>query len=413
MIEFSAIKNITKLASASLLAKLIGFVSLPLLAKYYSPEHFGLWAACSSSVAFLVVLFSLKLDLASFIEEEENLSKLVSVQIMTALAVCIVSTSLIWFCKMFFPPLGSVQVLDYWLVLVGISLAQVFILLTNTLLNVEGEFGLLSKFRLIQSILFYILCFSLVWLAEFSEIIMFCWASSILISALLLELKVGVIRARFSILSLREIKAILTRWRGFVAIKLPSTLLELGTVFVFYSSVTAKFGLEVLGIFYLTTKVMSAPALFISMSFKEVFKKTIADKYKNREHLAQTYRWLSAFSFVVAVLVIGFMIFVIDTFGSYLPSAYKGVEDMVYIVAPLIFFQFLAAPMGFLPQVLNMQKGDFFIQALMFVFVLILISSRADISTLQAFYLYVFASCVKYVSEICYSIYCLRKYEGT
>ena len=411
MIGSHLLQGIVKLASANFLAKALGALALPLLAKFYSPEQFGLWAACSSAVAFLVALLSLKLDLACFIERKQDLSRLISAQLTSALTLGIIIfvTGLVW--KSLVVSNGTVKVLEYWAVLIIVSIVQSYVLVSNTILNVNGEFGSLSKYRLLQSFFFYSLCFGCISLSSVEPLILYCWAFSIVLCAAFLEFKFGLIRNRFKLVGPATLMAVYMRWSGFVTVKLPSTLLELGAVALFYSLVSTRHGLDILGIFFLTIKVMAAPVLFIATSMKEVFKKFIADKHRIKESLVRSYLFCSTASLIFGILLVGGMVFIINVGASFLPSKYNGVEQMVYVVAPLIFFQFLAAPMGFLPQILNMQAGDFFIQLLTF-FAIFLLSIQAGISEIQLVKFYVSVCCTKYILEICYAIFCLKKYEG-
>ena len=66
------IKNISILVSGTTIAQLIPIILQPLLRRYFSPEEFGAYAVYLSLIGILIVVASMKYELAIILPEKDK-----------------------------------------------------------------------------------------------------------------------------------------------------------------------------------------------------------------------------------------------------------------------------------------------------------------------------------------------------
>lgn len=88
-------KNILKLFSGTAIAQAIAFVTIPLIAKLYSPSEYGVYAGLSSWISILSILSTGKYELAIMLPEDDvEVLDLIKLSNLINLAVCISITFL-------------------------------------------------------------------------------------------------------------------------------------------------------------------------------------------------------------------------------------------------------------------------------------------------------------------------------
>ncbi len=87
------IKNVTKLASGTMAAQIIAFITIPILTRTYSQEAFGLLAVFSAAVGFISSFATLKYDTALVLPKEDRhayaLLKLSNIVTVLITAACV------------------------------------------------------------------------------------------------------------------------------------------------------------------------------------------------------------------------------------------------------------------------------------------------------------------------------------
>jgi O-antigen/teichoic acid export membrane protein len=91
-------QNVFRLLRGSLLAQTISFAALPLLARLYTPDDFGLTQATLSLLTILLIVSSLRLEVALMTEDESKLELLLRVAawLSVATALCVMVIAIAW-----------------------------------------------------------------------------------------------------------------------------------------------------------------------------------------------------------------------------------------------------------------------------------------------------------------------------
>src|SRR5690554_5233805 len=89
----SLVRNASKLASGTIVAQIIAFITIPILTRLYSQEAFGLLAAFSAVVGFVSSFATLKYDTALVLPKEDRdaytLLKLSNIVTLIITIICV------------------------------------------------------------------------------------------------------------------------------------------------------------------------------------------------------------------------------------------------------------------------------------------------------------------------------------
>ncbi|WP_412494851.1 lipopolysaccharide biosynthesis protein [Vibrio cyclitrophicus] len=110
------VKDILRLFSGSLVSKLVVFLSSPVLARIYAPEHFGTFAFCSSIIMFLGPILALRFNDAIPIASKNSEAKRI---VEGSISLALISSSTIAILAIIY---GSLAKDIYWIAIVSISI---------------------------------------------------------------------------------------------------------------------------------------------------------------------------------------------------------------------------------------------------------------------------------------------------
>jgi len=146
----SFLSSVSTLLRGSLLAQLIGFAALPVLSRLYAPSEFGALQALMSVLTVLLILSSLRLEVALMTAPDSELAELLRVAIwvnlLTATAVAAPTAAIV---------LTSTDWQMHHRIAVGllpaVGLVAGYLQLLNYLGLRKGDFGTVSNAKVVQS----------------------------------------------------------------------------------------------------------------------------------------------------------------------------------------------------------------------------------------------------------------------
>lgn len=151
----SIFRNMAFLATGSGLARLIGAITLPIVTRLYSPEHFGVLSIFTALIGILSPLTTLRYSTAIPLIRTDRLA----FNLMGLCAVFLAASSLLFFCILLVSAptilrtLSMEEMLPYWWLLpIAISGAGVYELLSNWATR-EKAFRVLAKTQVWQVLL--------------------------------------------------------------------------------------------------------------------------------------------------------------------------------------------------------------------------------------------------------------------
>ena len=407
------LKDIAKLGTASFLSQLLAFALLPILSMHYSPEHFGVLSVVSGGATFLICFFTLRLELAVFIENNEGQIKAL-ISVVVFLIIFIAGALLLG--GKFILELINVEsfnrIAEWWILIVLAGALQSFILLGNSCNNRNGNYFNISISRVGQTVIFYSMAIIFAYIDNFSLNLIISFLISYVLIAVFIEYKNNLFWVFITEFKPSTIKPILSRWSNFITKKLPSTVAQNVVGFFPTLFIASMYGLDNAGLFFITKRLLTIPIMFLSKAIKEVVKKHVASRVREKQTIRSLYLRIILFCTIFGILFFPIYLYMIDAVASFvLGEGFESVGVIAFILAPMVFFKFLSGPLGFLPQVTDMQLGDMVIQFSMLAFVGVLAIYGVDLEFYRFLWVFVLGYIGKYTLEILYAVYCMLKYE--
>jgi O-antigen/teichoic acid export membrane protein len=151
----SVFRNMAKLATGTGLAKLIGFITAPIITRIYLPEHFGMLSVFVALAALLVPFGTLRYSMAIPLPRHDGAA--INLAVLSVILLFCFSVFAFFFFWLFSPVVLGVlsmeQLLPYWWLLpMVIAGAGMYELLTNWAIR-ERAFKSLAKTQVWQQVL--------------------------------------------------------------------------------------------------------------------------------------------------------------------------------------------------------------------------------------------------------------------
>jgi len=353
-------RSVTLLAGGTAFAQALVILASPVLTRFYSPESFGVLAVFSSILSTLIVVASLRYEMAIPLHEDDkvavnllalSLMIVIVVSLITALGVSLLRDRLVvWINAPALAPylgllpvgvfaVGSYQVFNYWTSrkkrFSVISLTKATQAVGQVTIQVLG--GILET-RSLGLIIGYIAG-------------QFLGLSSFLRKA---ELPVKSIHPKEWLIVARLYKnfPLYTLWASLInviGLQAPAIML------------TMFFSLETTGFFSLTMRVLGVPAAIVGQAIGQVFYPMAADlRYESKalkEFIEKVATVLITISLPIFSLV---ALNGPELFGLFFGSKWQPAGQYAQYLAPWLIFSFVSSPLSMFVFVMGKQKNGLF-----------------------------------------------------
>ena len=361
-------RNVLTIFTGSSIAQIVPFIVAPVLTRLYNPEDFGLLALFTSLTSIIAIIATLQYESAIMLPKDDNDAiNIVTLCLFITLGITIFSfIGVSLFNKLITKLLGNDR-LSFWLYFLPISvfLSGLFNTLTYWCSR-KKQFKRIAIRSVSQSVT-----------TAFVKLTM--GATGTIQSGLIIGALVGQTTAT-SILSwliLKEDKSLLACiskvsvmknariYRNFPKFNAIQAFLDILKMSLIIFIINRLFGSEILGYYSLSYSMVSLPIRLIGSSVSQVFYQKAAFTFANNSDLfGLTYK---IFIRLIIIALPGLIIAIF--FGPKLFSWFFGskwIEAGVYaqIIAPWLFFTFVASPLGSIPSILNKLKSFFLISLL-------------------------------------------------
>lgn len=349
------VKNAGKLASGTVLAQLIAFMTIPILSRMYSQEAYGLLAVFSTVVAFISSFATLKYDTALVLPKEDKdaytLLKLSNIATLVITFLCVI---------LMFLPIPYFKQYEGLQVLIGIGVLLSVNYNNSVLWNIRHkQFTHTAISNVIQSIAIFIAQYSLYHYFE--------------LKGLIIGNVIGV--------SLAGIYLIINRkfdWRIYRGIT-KQNMLEQGKRYIdfpkYFTAANAILSLSSslpvllfvkyiplsqIGVYGMALRIISQPVSLISNSIRSVILADMAERKNNNQSILKWYLKIFLGLFVISI----FASFGLILLGDYIVSLFLGkewVDAALYskMLIPLLIGMMIASPGTAAIRVFEMQKYNF------------------------------------------------------
>lgn len=366
MVEYD--KNILKLFTGTAMAQAISFLVVPLVAKQYGPEQYGIYAGFLASITILSSLTTGKYELAIMLpDDKREVITLMQLCNWINLLVCgLISLIMIFsplsflnwafgieqgdrFIFMIIPfttfLLGSFQVLNYWFVR-------------------EKMFTVISLNKILRSVLFGVFALSFGFFWPQALLLAAGLTLSHLFSNLFLRQKIKGFSLRPTFLLNTEerfnFKEVSKKYSKFPTYILPAELMNVICaqlpVFVFLWAFNPKDS----GYFSFILTLLNIPISLLAGAILDVFKEKASKDYRETGSCREAY--MSTFKKMLIISVFPFILLyffgndaIVLLFGDQWAAAGK----FLNILLLMFFFKFISSPLSFIFYIVNRQREDF------------------------------------------------------
>lgn len=334
-------KNSLILVSGTLLAQSINLISLPFLARLYTPSDFGLLAlfmAVSNVVTTGVTLrYEAHIVVPESDDEAQGLAKLA---LFFGLVLSIGISILLWFIPTSVKAMIGISDIEALIPFVGLSgLMGAVIAVASSWLNRIKDYKKIAYSKVVQAIGLIIPSFALYYYPVGYNGLVAAQIISLIVTALFLSLALFLI---FNIKQHQNLPSIARQHQAAPKFLLPTALLDTVTMQLPVILITAWFGSSMAGQFSMAWKVLYLPMALIGSSVGQIFfQKASYISHKNKNEVFDLYLKISIIlglmSLIPCLLVflIGESIFIL-IFGSEWHEAGK-IAELLVLSATMYF----------------------------------------------------------------------------
>ncbi len=370
--------NVLTLMTGTTIAQAIPVAIAPVLTRLYTPDDFGIFGIYIAVISIISVIASGRYELAVMLpKKNEEAVHILALSVFIAFIVSILCLIVLF---IFEPAIlgliarsytdADVGSLRLWLYMVPISVLFIALFqafnywstrqktfrynamarISHSTVYASGAVGLGfathgSMGLIIGNVLGYLTAFTALFIKSFKSV-----------------------SSKWQTVNLRNLKKVAAKHKLFPLYNAPQALLGSGQAQGIVFVISYFFQLSIVGFFSFTNRIMHIPVTVIGASMHQVFYQKASQIHNEggslRPLLVNMYKKTAMIAlpiFTIAVLAGPFL------FGFIFGEAWHFSGVIAQILAPWLFFNFIANPVASLPLILNRQKKAVAITAVDFV----------------------------------------------
>jgi len=360
--------------TGTIIAQAIPIAISPLLTRIYSPEDFGVFALYMSIISILSVIATGRYELAIILpEKDEDAINLIALSMILVSFFCFFIFILVLFFNDQIVSILKAPNISSWLYFAPISIFFVGLYQNlNSWINRKKQYKKQALSKVVQN-------------ATIGSGSLGLGFSGIISSGLIMSLIAGqgVVASFLGLLTWRRDKSLFKKinrhqvihmgrkYIDFPKYDIAASLSSVSSQQIIYILFNSLFSSTVVGYYYLTQRMLSAPISFLASAILDVFKQKAAKDYKKHGNAKVIYR--STFKKLLVLSIIPTAIiyfFAIDIFVFMFGENWKEAGVYAQILAPMLLFRFLANPLSFMLYIGNKQRINLYTQLLLFLAIL-------------------------------------------
>lgn len=346
-------KNVAKISLGTILGQVLSIITLPIITKIYGPGIIGLWTLFNS-VSIIVNSFSdLGMSHSVMIANEKDVTRLYKVITTFVAFIALISASLFTVYYSFFTEVDLNLFFLFFYILFSIFTTKQ-IELNYIMLNRNKEYNILMKNPIINYGVFSItaIILGLLELKIYGYFIGYMMGQI----ATLLHMK-NKLPGKMFTFNVNDFKYYVKKQRKFVIFQMPANVLSNIKNQMPTFLIRGLWGVEMVGYYSITVKVLQIPASFLATAIGRVFFSTASSMKREGREIGQ---------YVINNMIKGMRIAIIPmillmAFGDVAIIVFFGNEwatagKLLRILALQYFFMFLTNTVQGLPTVLGKQN---------------------------------------------------------
>ncbi len=368
--ESHYVRNVSVLASGTIIVQLISTFIAPVLSRLYTPADYGLLAVFVSCISVLSVICCFRYELAILIpKKNSDADSLLKLSLAITLLFSIVVTFItVVFNKQLTVILAN-ENLSYWLYFLGPVLLCVGITQAFTYrYNRNKNYRIISTVRVFQTSAYSGLSLLMGFLKLNAFGLIISSIISQILSTVFLLAKSGLKLTKKSF-ELTRLRSIAVKYKEFPYFNLPAALLDTFSINSIILLLNYFFSESVTGSYSFALRMLSIPSLLIGTAIGQVFYQKISEAYNNNVGITDIIynTWKVLFLIGLApVLIIFFS-------GEYLfpfifGSNWAEAGLISKYLCVLTFFTLISSPTSSAMIVLKRQRIILFVNIIAFIY---------------------------------------------
>jgi O-antigen/teichoic acid export membrane protein len=362
-------KNVVTVLAGAMGAQALPLMVAPLLTRMCTPAEMGAFSVWLGVIAVAAIGATLRIDNAMFLDHEEHQQGICFGVVAYSATVVALTLTL---CAVVAHALDVSIVREMsWLGLLTLGVGTWLTAYTRTTLSYAASHNLFGKAAKAK-----------VWGAGTIAVSQVALLSAglggaALLAGQLIGLGAGLVaawmlltppKARLGLQLNAEQRNYLVKHQAFWRFSLPSSLLNTLVSQLPLFMVGLKHGAFAAGLFALTQRVLSAPISLLAASILEVFKRQAVHDFQTIGNCRDVYRYtFKALSLVGLGPSLILFLFAPQLFSWVFGETWRVAGELVRILAPLCFLNFIASPLSYMFVVAGKQKIDLVWQVALFV----------------------------------------------
>lgn len=364
-------KNVSVLATGSVITQIISLLISPVLSRLYSPENYGLLAVFLSVLNMATVIICFRYELAIVLPKSEsdalNLVRF-CLAVCTLLSLIMLPLSII-FSEEISGVLGNPG-LGFWLPFLVLTIFVTGVYSTlNYFMTRTQKYKAITKAKVIQS------------LGQSAASTGFglygMTGSGLIISAILgqvlsaLTLSYSTMKQilNFDKSDFKNILDLIKRYKEFPFVNLPLAVIDIFSLQIIVVLISNFFSDEITGYYSFALRLLTIPSALIGSSIGQVFYQKLSDTVNSKGNykslIIKTWKMLFLSSIVPLIIVI---IFAPDIFAFIFGEKWRTAGSISSILCIMYFFMFLTSPLSSIYLIFKQQKLALIFALISFVY---------------------------------------------
>lgn len=351
----SLVRNASKLASGTIVAQIIAFITIPILSRTYSQEAFGLLAIFSAVVAFISSFATLKYDTALVLpKDDKDAYTLLKLSNIATLIITVICVSFMFLPIPYFKQYQGLQVL------IGIGVLLSVNYNNSALWNIRyKQFNHTAISNVIQSIAIFLAQYLLYHYFELKGLIIGN-VIGIFIAGIYL-----IINRDFDWKVYKTITKDNMREQGKRYIDFPKYFTAANAILSLSSSLPVLLfvkyiPLSQIGVYGIALRIISQPVSLIANSIRSVILADMAERKNHNKSILKWYINIFLGLFVLSILASVFLILLADYIVNiFLGKEWADAALYAKMLIPLLIGMMIASPGTAAVRVFEMQKYNF------------------------------------------------------
>jgi O-antigen/teichoic acid export membrane protein len=366
-------RNVLTLMTGTTIAQAIPLAISPILTRLYTPKDFGVFALFLAIVGFFSVIASARYEQAILIpKKDEDAINIFALGFIITTTLSISLFILVVLFHDYFVKLLNNEEIGFWLYF--IPLTVFFIGLFNLLVlfnNKKKEYKSIANATIVKSIVLAIAQLSIGFLVSG----VYGLISGQIISQFFTNLKLikNIFKDKALLLKINRIKiiALSKKYKNFPKFQTPHAMLNSFSsnlpIYIF----TPFFGLGIVGLYSLSTRIVFAPLMILAGASAKVYNQQVSLLYSQKK---DTYTFtISLLKSLLKKIFIPFIVFIYfapDIFRILFGNNWEEAGVYTQILSPWLLLNVLVATVAFIPSLVNKQKKALIVSVVQSILIL-------------------------------------------